>query len=555
MTFIEAAAEILARVGKPLHFKTLTDIAIQKNLLSHVGKSPEVTMSARLATLVGSDANNSEIIRVKPGVFGLRSFSPSVLQTEAKIEEALASEGLQSLEASHLRREPTPPEAPTDADSTDITDLEEAVALSEDDEPILGADSDDADEGADEEEGDAEGSGDGRSSRRRRRRRRGNGRGDNTAASAQPAVVTVPMNTPPADTAVFGRQLSDAIDHILENSQEREWLTPSRIAEILVQKGRLEGQPQALAPTVAAAMRSDIALTSHHNRRPRFRTSQGRYAHQRWWQTRDANRAESDALTALDRYREQTRRLFVRKLKDLPIAGFVELMASWLNAESIGTLRAVRLPTAGNVQPGSEIHLAGVLRRGYEETRVAIVIYRDGRDVGREQVIDARGAMHHYGKASMAWIVTLGSLKNATQEEANVPGLSPVVLFDQETLCDAMERKGIGLKAYQLEIPGVDLDLFDGLRGQVESPPRESRENNREPSQDDRQRSRNSRTRRPPPSIEPPTHSTLPEAGASEAESTSDVANTADTDVARADVDGSQSPTEEAHPNSANDTI
>lgn len=47
MTFTEAAAEVLRLVGRPLHYKEITDIAIEKNLLSHVGKSPEVTMGDR----------------------------------------------------------------------------------------------------------------------------------------------------------------------------------------------------------------------------------------------------------------------------------------------------------------------------------------------------------------------------------------------------------------------------------------------------------------------------------------------------------------------------
>ncbi|MEM9866034.1 MAG: winged helix-turn-helix domain-containing protein, partial [Myxococcota bacterium] len=52
MTFTEAAVEILRLVGKPLHYKKITEIAIERNLLSHVGKTPEITMSSRLATMV-----------------------------------------------------------------------------------------------------------------------------------------------------------------------------------------------------------------------------------------------------------------------------------------------------------------------------------------------------------------------------------------------------------------------------------------------------------------------------------------------------------------------
>src|SRR5277367_2205031 len=75
MTFTEAAAEVLRLAGKPLHYKEITELAIEKNLLSHVGKSPEVTMGARLAALLKKEDKTNPIVRVKPGVFGLREWS------------------------------------------------------------------------------------------------------------------------------------------------------------------------------------------------------------------------------------------------------------------------------------------------------------------------------------------------------------------------------------------------------------------------------------------------------------------------------------------------
>src|SRR5690349_2452419 len=79
MTFTEAAVEVLRLVGKPLHYKKITEIAIERNLLSHVGKTPEVTMSSRLATMVKKDRGEAPIIKVKPGVFGLRDFAQDVI--------------------------------------------------------------------------------------------------------------------------------------------------------------------------------------------------------------------------------------------------------------------------------------------------------------------------------------------------------------------------------------------------------------------------------------------------------------------------------------------
>jgi HB1, ASXL, restriction endonuclease HTH domain/Restriction endonuclease len=74
MTFIEAAAEVLRQVGKPLHYKEITELAIAKNLLSHVGKTPEVTMSHRLTSAVKKDDKEVPIVKVKPGVFALREW-------------------------------------------------------------------------------------------------------------------------------------------------------------------------------------------------------------------------------------------------------------------------------------------------------------------------------------------------------------------------------------------------------------------------------------------------------------------------------------------------
>src|SRR5690349_15624339 len=80
MTFTEAAAQVLRLVGKPLHYKEITDVAIEKDLLSHVGKSPEVTMGARLAALVKKGDKENPLVRIKPGVFALRDWDQQTIE-------------------------------------------------------------------------------------------------------------------------------------------------------------------------------------------------------------------------------------------------------------------------------------------------------------------------------------------------------------------------------------------------------------------------------------------------------------------------------------------
>ena len=70
MTFLEAALKILRREGKPLHYKDLTERAMEKKLLTFVGRTPEVTMQTQLTAAV-KKAPGNPFVRVKPGIFGL----------------------------------------------------------------------------------------------------------------------------------------------------------------------------------------------------------------------------------------------------------------------------------------------------------------------------------------------------------------------------------------------------------------------------------------------------------------------------------------------------
>ncbi len=76
MTFTEAAIEVLRQAGKPLHFQKISEMAVEQKLLSHVGKTPEVTMSQRLAAAV--EIPRSDLVRVKPGIYGLREWDEGV---------------------------------------------------------------------------------------------------------------------------------------------------------------------------------------------------------------------------------------------------------------------------------------------------------------------------------------------------------------------------------------------------------------------------------------------------------------------------------------------
>jgi hypothetical protein len=73
MTFYEAAVEVLREAGRPLHYKKITENAIRRSLLSHVGKTPEETMHARLQQEVKKPNGMALIEQARPGVFALKA--------------------------------------------------------------------------------------------------------------------------------------------------------------------------------------------------------------------------------------------------------------------------------------------------------------------------------------------------------------------------------------------------------------------------------------------------------------------------------------------------
>ncbi len=279
MTFTDAAREVLDQVGRPLHYKEITEIAIEKNLLSHVGKSPEVTMGARLAATLKKGGDDNPLVRVKPGVFALREWDEETIKkgleikrsplrksedegaddeadvVEAAVEEAedepvvaeaadedgedddddeptdvrvrSSSNGRSATRRIDIAQEPQSPDearrAQIVASATEVFAEED-----DDDQPILGADDDRDDRDRRDDDRDDK---DGGRRRRRRRRRRG-ARGaaderegglpsytatpfDESAVARGPQVIELSPNDIPALDGAAGRELADAVAVIL----------------------------------------------------------------------------------------------------------------------------------------------------------------------------------------------------------------------------------------------------------------------------------------------------------------------------------------------------
>ncbi|MEZ4264531.1 MAG: HTH domain-containing protein [Polyangiaceae bacterium] len=512
MTFTEAAAEVLRMAGKPLHYKEITELAIEKNLLSHVGKSPEVTMGARLAALLKKEDEETQIVRVRPGVFALRDWSK---KGKAKAEEAPVS--IDDVEVNALEVEAATRANEDDAPDSDDEDAEEApvakpvvmltgedalradLAASgadlfddeeDDDEPILAAPQ------STREAADGVPSEGGRRRRRRRRRGRGGQGADGEARPSTPdatadaevngeardplAPAPRPMirerhqimaggaptgiDVPPGEAEeLAGRELADATVMILSGFDRSQGPVQARsLVDALLRRGRLSGDAMLAQAQLLACLRADNLRRQAQGRRPRFRFGQGpRVALTDWSLNPDLVRLEQEAIAAVDRYRDSARRTMIRKLQELPGHALIELALLGLEAAGMTNVRSIKRPGA----PGGEAHFAALHRTGSDEIRTAIVVRKDGREIGRERVSDLRGALHHYGPASAGWLLTTGQVLSGAREEACAQGAAPIALFDGTALCRLFEDHDVGVVRTRISTAMPDLELYETLRG------------------------------------------------------------------------------------------
>jgi len=280
-------------------------------------------------------------------------------------------------------------------------------------------------------------------------------------AGGAPSGIEVPIGE---GEELFGRDLADAALTVMASFDRNAGPVPLRaIVDAFMRRGRLSGDPSLAVIQVGASLRADNLRRSAQGQRPRFRFAAGsRVAPTDWVLGSDLVRLEQEVNIAIfDRYREATRRVLLRRVQELPGHAFNELALLALERSGMSQLRPVR--RAGS--PGGEAHFSAIHRTGTDEIRTAIVIRKDGRELGRERVSDLRGALHHYGPAAAGWLVTTGQVLSGAREEAGAPNAAPVALYDGLAFCKLLEEGDVGVIRTRFSITIPDLELFETLRG------------------------------------------------------------------------------------------
>lgn len=485
MTFYEAAIEVLLKAGRPLHFKKITEAALQENLLSHIGKTPEVTMSERLSQEVKRQ-ENSPVVCVRPGVYMLREESIERLQKEARQRPAreLAPRPSESQMAKS---------AQASDGAADVNGSSESAVAAQ-----------------------TEGAGNGGGGRRRRRSRGGRGdRGDRggqvssaavnvtTQVSEAPAVVSEPVvaaapiaavpearesregngrrrgsrhgrdggrehgrDADVADFPVEQKHLSQGpvrLDGIAEAAvtvlqDAGKALGVKELAEEIFKRRLVRFHTHDAATTVQAALANDNHMRSLHGHRALFvQYDRQRWGLSEWGFSKVSVRKEQQILSLAEEIRQDALLHFGEALLSTKAEALEHLALTLLERKGYRNIKVSKRSAEGDV------FFTGDWHHGLSEIRVCIEVVGDNkRELGSDAVTELRSTLHHYS-ASEGVIIHLGSISTAAIKESREERLAPITLIDRTAFVDMLSREGIGVKTYQVPVTLVDMAFIDDL--------------------------------------------------------------------------------------------
>ncbi len=457
MTFYEAALRVLEAAGRPLNFQEITERSIQENLLSHVGKTPEMTMLSRLLAMARRKTDRKVVVTSKD-MFALADWALSedpdaLVQTAAS--EIREEENLPPLRPAERHPEPRP----------------ENVRVA------------------------------GRSADRKRWRDEEDGKrkkkkfppasevvfeilSDEDAALTAAAIIERARERELVPEDVTEQQL---LTSLLEDNQRRidagrrpQFRFDKDTAEIALEKA---GAPSELAPAELQAAFAVALGIPMEGGRPVLPKAPGAAEEA----PAELQAAMAALKTAAKEARRATARALRKRLSELEAGTFEKSVARVLHTLGFRELKVAKRSKEGPL-------LTARKREGSLELRYAIRVLKGSAGVDRRAVQDLRRDVGHYS-AQVALLVTTGEARGEAKSEATSGG-ALVFLWCGEALAEKFIEAHAGVTVTSVESYELDERFFDAAkvdaeesarrreerqRDKKERPPKRERERDREP--------------------------------------------------------------------------
>jgi hypothetical protein len=76
--FRTSAITILTKAGKPLHYKEITRLALEKGILETEGATPDASMNAQIVLDIKRKSKLSEFIKTAPSTYAINPTKPHI---------------------------------------------------------------------------------------------------------------------------------------------------------------------------------------------------------------------------------------------------------------------------------------------------------------------------------------------------------------------------------------------------------------------------------------------------------------------------------------------
>jgi hypothetical protein len=418
MTFYEAAVEVLRRRQQPLHYKKITDLAIEEDLLSHIGRTPQRTMFERLKKSV-HEKGDDYLEQKVPGVYKLQTGVVDDLNEEAKQRHRKEKKRLKKrkkLRKSRYEKDKADDTAKNLQSPTRIEDYDSYVSSS----PVHSGDT--SGESGDEF-------------------------GENLEFKATDLVDgTIDLGELPQAAYKVLRE-ADAPLHI------------NALSDRIFSRKLAEFQTHDEPATIQAALATDNQIRITKGHRPLFT----KYDESRWglteWGLQETDRKREQTILSLAKQiQESTLNQLGENLRDIQAESFEQIAIFLLRQMGYENIDVAERTDRNDVYLSADYH------RGVHETRVCIEIKGSSKfTLTKSHVEEFRDNMDQYS-ASQGLLIHLGDIADSAVEatETTDSGKS-IDLLDVEALVQLLFRHEVGIKSYKAPIYFIDRSFIEGL--------------------------------------------------------------------------------------------
>ncbi len=513
MTFLEAALEILKRERRPLHFKEMTEKAMDRKLLTFVGRTPEVTMQTQLTNAV-KKAPGNPFVRVKPGVFGLLRYPEAApepepepqVETPAEAQEEAAAKGEAQAAAGEGRtgrrrrrggrgrrrggaeRTTEAAERATEgseaaAETGAAPSAEEHEGQEGPEEPEIGSLSAEARAAALAETGVLEGSVEGEEEEEReapsaeageeapeaeaRAEEGGEAAPEGEPSEAEPseAKAEEPESRPAAPSGAAEAQVAeapqqarkimapgDAAAEILRGQAPGRGLHVRQIADAAVRRRLIHGEPNEAWRVMRSALAAEGKERLRAGQRPRIKPAgSGLYALARRPPDSDLEKAEHVFGEARRALRERTMAAIEQRMGELAPAAFEAIARVLLQREGFGPATFVK-------RVETTVYVEALRGRGFRPSKCLIALRAGSSSAGRRAIGELRAGIRARNQDE-GLLILAGRLADDAISEWKQPG-PPVEVVDGPALAETCARHGVGVISANVNVEFVDADFF-----------------------------------------------------------------------------------------------